>query len=348
MLDFLFQYSLFFAKTATVAISVLIVVIGILAFSAKQKGQLKKGKLEITNLSEKIKETEQEFKHAIYSKKHIKSLEKAEKQKLKEAKKNKTDKNAKDNEDNKPKLFIIEFNGDIKASAVTTLQHCLNAILPIADKKHDEILVKIESGGGMVHSYGFAASQLDRIRQHGIKLTVTIDKIAASGGYMMACVADQIISAPFAIVGSIGVLGQLPNFNKLLENHNIEFEQHTAGEYKRTLTMLGKNDEKARSKFKQELNETHELFKDHIKSYRPDLNIHEIATGEHWYGQIALQKKLVDKIATTDDVILDYYKTHDLFEVNYEHKKSLTEKISQNTQAVLNLIATKLGLINTI
>ncbi len=338
MLDFLFQYSLFFAKTATIAISVLIVTIGIIAFSAKQKGQLKKGKLEITNLSDKIKETEKEFKQAIYTKSYLKILEKQEKLENKKVKKT-------NDIENRPKLFIIDFDGDIKASAVVTLSHCLNAILPLADKKNDEILVKLESSGGMVHSYGLAASQLNRIREHGIKLTVTIDKVAASGGYMMACVADQIIAAPFAIIGSIGVLGQIPNFNKLLESHNIEFEQHTAGEYKRTLTMLGKNDDKARIKFKQELDETHQLFKDHIKSYRPTLNIPQIATGEHWYGQVALKLNLIDNIATSDDIILNYYKTHDLFEVKYEHKKTLTEKIAQNAQAVISLISAKLGII---
>jgi serine protease SohB len=154
---------------------------------------------------------------------------------------------------------------------------------------------------------------------------------------MMACVADKIVSAPFAIIGSIGVVGQVPNFHKLLEKHNIEVEQHTAGEYKRTLTLFGENDSKARAKFKQELEETHQLFKNYITQRRPELNIEEVATGEHWYGQIALEKKLVDKIATSDDLLLDYFKTHNLYEVKYQHKKSLTEKLVNSAQSLMNV-----------
>lgn len=338
MVDFLIQYALFFAKTITIALSVLVVVVGILAFSAKQKNDLKKGQLEIVDLSKKLKETHDTVKQTILSKKSFKNLLKLEAKEEKSKKKDsKKSKHEVDVDDKKPRLFIIEFDGDIKASAVTSLQHCLNAILPIADKNQDEVLVKLESGGGMVHSYGLAASQLDRIRQHGIRLNIAIDKVAASGGYMMACVADNIIAAPFAIIGSIGVLGQVPNFHKLLERNNIDFEQHTAGEFKRTLTMFGENDDKARAKFKEELQETHDLFKNYISNRRHDLDINSVATGEHWYGQVALDKNLVDKIATSDDVILDYYKTHKLYEVKYEHKKSLQEKLTQAAYALLRV-----------
>lgn len=329
MLDLLLQYVLFLAEVTTIAIAVLLVVVGILSFSAKQKKELKSGKLEITNLSEKLKETHDQIKESIYPKSYIKNLLKQEsKDKKAQKKQDKKNKDTDQEANHKPRLFIIEFDGDIKASAVVTLQHTLNAILPIADKTKDEILIKLESAGGMVHTYGLAASQLDRIKQHGIKLNIVIDKVAASGGYMMACVADKIIAAPFAIIGSIGVLGQVPNFNRLLEKHNIEFEQHTAGEFKRTLTMFGKNDSKARHKFQEELELTHDLFKKHITSHRQNLDIENIATGEHWFGQVALEKNLIDKLATSDDIILDYYKTHDLYEVSYEHKKSLSEKLS--------------------
>jgi serine protease SohB len=332
MIDLLLQYLLFLAKTATLSIAILTVVIGILAFSAKQKQALKKGKLEITNLSEQIKETQDEIKQAIYSKKYLKNLIKQE---SKDKKDQKTKKATQINEEQKPKLFVLEFIGDIKASAVTSLQQCINAILPLINKT-DEILIKLESSGGMVHTYGLAASQLDRIKNHGIKLNIAIDKVAASGGYMMACVADRVIAAPFAIIGSIGVIGQIPNFNKFLEKHDIEFEQHTAGEFKRTLTIFGKNDDKARAKFHEELQETHNLFKNYITERRAIVNINEVATGEHWYGQTALDKKLVDEIATSDDILLNYYKTHELFEVKYEHKKSLGEKLSNSAQMTID------------
>ncbi len=339
MADFLFQYFLFLAKTLTLSVSIVCVIAGILIMSAKQKGMLKSGRVVIENLSDKIKDQIDETKSVILSKKEYKSLLKEQTKETKETKKA----NKKTTE-NKPRLFILDFDGDIKASAVTELQHCLNAILPVLDKSKDEILLKLESGGGMVHAYGLAASQLDRIRQRGIKLTITIDKVAASGGYMMACVANNIVAAPFAIVGSIGVIGQLPNFHKLLEKHNIEFEQHTAGEYKRTLTMFGQNDDKARKKFHEELEVTQDLFKKHIRVRRPELDIEEVATGEHWYGYIALEKKLIDQIATSDEIILDYFKTHELYTAKYDHKKSLSEKFASAAQMMINLFKSNLDL----
>ena len=336
MSEILLQYLLFLAKTFTISIAVICVVAGIIITSAKQKTS-KNGRLVIENLSDKIKDQLDETKSVILSKKQYKALLKD--QVKEEKKESKTDKTS----GAKPKLFVLNFDGDIKASAVTELQHCLNAILPVLDKSKDEILLKLESGGGMVHAYGLAAAQLDRIRQRGIKLTVTIDKVAASGGYMMACVANKIVAAPFAIVGSIGVVGQLPNFHKFLEKHSIEFEQHTAGEYKRTLTLFGPNDDKARRKFHEELEVTQELFKKHIQVRRPELDIDSVATGEHWYGQIALDKRLVDQLATSDEIIFDYFKTHNLYTAKYEQKKSFAEKFTSAAQMMINLLKSNLS-----
>lgn len=333
MSEILLQYLLFLAKTFTISIAVICVVAGIIITSAKQKTS-KKGRLVIENLSDKIKDQLDETKSVILSKKQFKLLSKDQAKETKKADKNPAA---------KPRLFVLNFDGDIKASAVTELQHCLNAILPVLDKSKDEILLKLESGGGMVHAYGLAAAQLDRIRQREIKLTVTIDKVAASGGYMMACVANKIVAAPFAIVGSIGVVGQLPNFHKFLEKHSIEFEQHTAGEYKRTLTLFGQNDDKARRKFHEELEVTQELFKKHIQVRRPELDIDSVATGEHWYGQIALDKRLVDQLATSDEIIFDYFKTHDLYTAKYEQKKSFAEKFTSAAQMMINLVKSNLS-----
>lgn len=346
MSDILLQYLLFLAKTFTLSAAILIVFLIILAFSAKQKQSLKNGKLVIEDLSEKIADELNEVKSVILDKKQYKLDLKKQKNKKTNSKDPKDSKDSKDSKDikTKPRLFVLTFDGDIRASAVTDLQSCLNAILPVIDKKQDEILLKLESGGGMVHAYGLAAAQLDRITQRGIKLTIAIDKIAASGGYMMACVADKIVAAPFAIIGSIGVIGQLPNFHKLLEKHSIEFEQHTAGEFKRTLTVFGKNDNKAREKFKDELELTHELFKKYITDRRNNLDINQIATGEHWYGQIALEKNLIDKIATSDDLILDYYKTHSLYSVKYANKKTFTERLTSSTQSLINLFKANIEL----
>ena len=147
------------------------------------------------------------------------------------------------------------------AHEVESLREEITAIISIANPSKDKVLIRLESGGGVVHGYGLAASQLQRIKSAGIPLSVAIDKVAASGGYMMACVADEILAAPFAIVGSIGVIAQIPNFNKILKKNDVEFEQITAGEFKRTLTLFGENTDKAREKFREEIEQTHDLFK---------------------------------------------------------------------------------------
>ena len=228
-----------------------------------------------------------------------------------------------------PHTFFVCFKGSVDAREVKALREEITAILAIA-KPEDEVIVSVESGGGMVHGYGLAASQLARIRQAGIQLTVCVDKVAASGGYMMACVADHVVAAPFAIVGSIGVIAQVPNFHKVLQKNDIDFEQHTAGEFKRTLTMFGHNTDEARGKFKQELEETHQLFKRFVSTYRPQLALEKVATGEHWYGQQALDLHLVDQLSTSDDILMARTQDRRVFEVKYKAKQNLTEKLSQS------------------
>jgi len=221
----------------------------------------------------------------------------------------------------KKSIFVIDFHGDIKASAAQGLSKEISAILSVA-KPEDEVLVRLESSGGMVHAYGFATAELQRIVDKRIKLTVTVDKVAASGGYMMACVADYIIAAPFAVMGSIGVIAQLPNVNKLLKKHDIDIEQHTAGEYKRTLTVLGKNDEKGRTKFLEELEKTHKLFQKHVLTHRKQLAIAEVATGEVWYGQEALEKNLIDALGTSSEYLFKAISEGvNAYHIKWENKK---------------------------
>jgi serine protease SohB len=194
-------------------------------------------------------------------------------------------------------------------------------------KPTDEVVVRLESGGGMVHSYGLASSQLARIRQAGIPLTVCIDKVAASGGYMMACIGQKIISAPFAILGSIGVVAQLPNVNRLLKKHDIDYEVLTAGEYKRTLTVFGENTEKGREKFQQDLDITHQLFKNFVAKYRPQLAIDEVATGEVWLGVAAVDMQLVDELKTSDEYLSERARDAQLYHLHYAQRKSLQERV---------------------
>ena len=230
-------------------------------------------------------------------------------------------------DDTKGRLFVINFDGDVEASAVENMREEITAVISAADK-NDQVLIRLESPGGMVHSYGLAASQLSRIKAANLKLIISVDQVAASGGYMMACVADEILAAPFAIIGSIGVVAELPNFHRLLKHNKVDYEQHTAGEYKRTLTMFSENSEAARTKFKQELEETQELFKQFITNNRPSLDIDKVATGEHWYGTQAIDLGLIDKIQTSDDYIVNMAQDKDVFEISYQIKKTLSEKLS--------------------
>jgi serine protease SohB len=230
---------------------------------------------------------------------------------------------------------VLDFKGDIRASATASLREEVSAILAAA-KDDDQVLVRLENAGGTVHEHGLAASQLVRIKTRGLRLLVSVDKVAASGGYLMACVADEILAAPFAIIGSVGVIAQLPNFHRLLEDKGIDFEQITAGRYKRTLTLFGENTEEGREKLKQELEDVHGLFKEQIAEHRPAVDLERVATGEHWYGIKALELALIDRIATSDDFLLDAGRSHDLYSVRYKRRRSLPERIMAGAESLLS------------
>ncbi|MFW2177023.1 MULTISPECIES: protease SohB [unclassified Moraxella] len=240
-------------------------------------------------------------------------------------------------------VFVLDFYGDIKASHVQQLREEISTILTTAETG-DEVVVRLESGGGMVHAYGLAAAQLARIKDAGLTLTVCVDKIAASGGYMMACVADKILSAPFAVVGSIGVVAQVPNFHDLLEKHDVDVNVFTAGKYKRTVTVFGKNTEEDKAKFQQELEETHTLFQDFVTKYRPQLELDKVATGEHWYGEDAIKLKLVDKLETSDSYIMAKMQDNEVFAIHSRQKPTLAEKLgfAQTAQALVGTVVEKL------
>ena len=327
-MEFLYEYGLFLAKAITFVLAIIAIIVAIAGAAMKQ--QHKKGQLDITDLSEQFKDTEDDIIHALLSDDELKEKEKADKKAEKEQAKadKKAAKAGEEKQPSKAHVFVLDFNGSVDAKEVSSLREEVSAILSVA-KPEDEVFVRLESGGGMVHGYGLASSQLDRIRQHNIPLTVSVDKVAASGGYMMACVANSIISAPFAIVGSIGVIAQVPNFNKLLKKHDIDFEQFTAGEFKRTVTMFGENTEKGKEKFVEELEETHVLFKNFVSERRPSLDMAKVATGEHWFGTTALELGLVDTIQTSDDYLQAKSKSHKVVAIKYEVKKGLAEKFSK-------------------
>ena len=322
--EFLADYIGFLAKTATLVVAIVVILLA--AAMARSKGRRGGGHLQVDKLNDFYKQLRQRLEQAVLDKDQLKAAHKADSKAQKQAKKAGT---------HKPRVFVLDFDGDIKASATDNLRHEITALLSLA-KPQDEVVLRLESGGGMVHSYGLASSQLARIRQAGVPLTVCIDKVAASGGYMMACIGEKIIAAPFAVLGSIGVVAQLPNLHRLLKKHDIDFEVHTAGEYKRTLTIFGENTEKGREKFQQDLETIHELFKGFVARYRPKLAIEEIATGEVWLGLSALDKQLVDELKTSDEYLAERARDADLYHLHYVEKKSLQERVGLAASVALD------------
>ncbi|MFJ2331506.1 protease SohB [Pseudomonas helleri] len=314
-MEFLAEYASFLAKTVTLVVAILVVLVTLAAL--RGRGRKTAGQLQVSKMNEFYKGLRDKLEQSLLSKDQLKSLRKQQA---------KADKKQKKQPEEKPRVFVLDFEGDIKASATESLRHEITALLTLATPS-DEVVLRLESGGGMVHSYGLASSQLARIRQAGIPLTICIDKVAASGGYMMACIGQKIISSPFAILGSIGVVAQLPNVNRLLKKHDIDYEVLTAGEYKRTLTVFGENTEKGREKFQQDLDITHQLFKNFVAQYRPQLEIDQIATGEVWLGVAAVDKLLVDELKTSDEYLSERAKQAQLFHLHYVQRKSLQERV---------------------
>ncbi len=317
----LIDYALFAAKSLTI-----VVFIGMLAMllvrARQHAGEFghdeDSGRLEVVDLNDHYADMTDEIKRATLPpkafKKAMKQERKAEKQRAKAA------------EPKLRRLFVIDFHGDIMATQVSGLREIVSALL-IEAGAEDEVLVRLDNAGGAVHEHGLAASQLLRIRERGIPLTVAVDKVAASGGYLMACVADRIIAAPFAIIGSIGVLAELPNFHRLLERNGIDFELHTAGEHKRTLTLFGENTDEGRGKLREQLEETHQLFKSFIQVYRPNLDLARVATGEYWHGEQALALGLIDGLKTSDDYLLASRDSADLFKLRYKSRKRPLDRL---------------------
>ncbi|MGE8392239.1 protease SohB [Pseudomonas sp. BIGb0427] len=330
-MEFLAEYASFLAKTATLVIAILIVLSAIAGLRGKgrRKGG---GQLQVNKLNEFYKDLRERLESSLLDKAQLKALRKQQA---------KAEKQLKKKPEEKSRVFVLDFDGDIKASATESLRHEISAVLSLATAQ-DEVVLRLESGGGMVHSYGLAASQLARIRQAGVPLTVCIDKVAASGGYMMACIGDKIVSAPFAILGSIGVVAQLPNVNRLLKKHDVDFEVFTAGEYKRTVTVFGENTEKGREKFQEDLDITHQLFKDFVSRYRPQLHIDDVATGEVWLGVAALNKQLVDQLMTSDEYLSQRAREANLYHLHFAERKSLQERVGLAASGSLEHLAVKL------
>lgn len=320
MHKFLIDYGLFLAETLTLACAFVVLIV--LIVRGLRSGRELRGRehLEVRHLNQRLRDLADALLSEMLDEDALKRHDKQRRTEDKARRKGRRD------ELPRSRLFVLDFEGDIEATQTAALREEISTILQVAQPQ-DEILLRLESAGGLVHSYGLAASELRRLREHGLRLTVAVDKIAASGGYMMACVADQIIAAPFAVLGSIGVVAQLPNFHRWLKKNDIDVELHTAGEFKRTLTLFGENSEAARRKFEAELEDTHALFKSFVSDNRPQVAIAQVATGEHWYGTRALAMKLVDHLKTSDDYLLERAHECEVYEIRYKIHRGLRERL---------------------
>ena len=322
MLEYVFDYGLFLATLGTVVVA--IVVVGGFIVSEMRRGAEQRG-LTVEHLNRRFEELGDTVSRAVLGKAQFKQTAKQRKAERKELDKKGS---------RRQRVFVIDFKGDIRATATTSLREEVSAILAVASEG-DRVLVRLENAGGTVHEHGLAASQLLRIRQKELPLIIAVDKVAASGGYLMACVASHIIAAPFAIIGSIGVIAQLPNFNRWLEEKGVDFEQVTAGRFKRTLTLFGKNTEEGREKLREEIEDVHDLFKTQIATHRPQLDVEQVATGEYWYGTRALELGLIDEIRTSDDFLAEAVAEADLYKVSYKRRLPLPERILAGAESLL-------------
>lgn len=379
-MSYLYQYLLFLAQAVTIAVVVLVIFSGLASLgSRRSQGGASDGHLTVTKLNEQLEDTRNDLRSMLLDKDAFKELSKREaKQRKREAKltaknaaksmpKSDSDETADAEETTevasegtdsstgidgrlqvaeplpgRPRLFVIDFEGDIQASRVEQLRREITALLTVASLE-DEVLVRVESPGGLVHAYGLAASQLARVRDRKIPLTVAVDKVAASGGYMMAAVANRILSAPFAVVGSIGVVAQVPNVHRLLKKNDIDVEVLTAGKYKRTLTVVGENTEEGREKFIEELEVTHALFQEHIAHFRPAVDVAAVATGEAWYGERAIAMQLVDELITSDDYLLSACGERDVLLLKWQVEKKPLDRLLERTQLLVSAVMRRLA-----
>lgn len=303
-MEYVFDYLSFLAKALTVIAAVVVIIV---AAGSRRSHRPPEGRVQVVRINDRLRGMRSALQHALTPAARHRKLVREENREQKRERKTASD---------RARVFVVNFKGDLAASQLDCLRNEITAILTSA-REEDEVVVRIESTGGLVHAYGLAASQLARVKEKGIRLVAAIDKVAASGGYMMASVADRIVTAPFAIVGSIGVVAQMPNVHRFLKKRDVDVELLTAGEYKRTLTVFGQNTDSGRAKMQEEIEDIHALFKSFVGEHRPDVDLDAVGTGEAWYGQRAIDRKLVDQLCTSDEYLVAACDDKDVFEVRW-------------------------------
>ncbi len=350
MIEFLSNYGLFTLKLVTVLVALAALGAFVSALVAQHQDHAADGHLEVTKLNDRMDADRRALRAALLDPQLLRLEAKQKRRRDKaeqKAKKREYQRALKqpvadaDQAETKQTVYVLDFRGDLQASGVSTLRREITAVLAAA-RPSDEVVLRLESGGGLVHSYGLCASQLRRIVDADLKLTICVDKIAASGGYMMACVGHHLIAAPFAVIGSIGVVAQLPNFHRLLQKHDIDFEMVTAGKHKRTLTVFGKNTPEGRRKFEEEIEETHGLFKEFVRAQRPSVDVDQVGTGEIWFGTQAIERQLVDEVLTSDQYLRQACDRADVFEVRFQPKRRLQDRIATSLEQGVERVITRL------
>ena len=348
-MEFLTEYGMFLIKVATIVIAVIVLLGALTASGSKHRRGGKKGAIKVTQLNDHFDEMRDTLRRSVLDKDELKVVYKEEKKEAKVKKKEKKEQHKKEQHkdsgdiqvsERKKRVYVLNFKGNLAAEAVSSLREEITAVLSLAEPR-DEVLLRLESPGGMLHAYGLASSQLLRIKNEKIPLTICVDKVAASGGYMMACLADRLVVAPFAIIGSIGVLVQLPNFYRALKKHDVDYEIVSAGEYKRTLSIFGEITKKGKEKVQEDVETIHGIFKKWVKDHRPSVDIDKISTGETWVGMQAKEKYMVDDIRTSDECIVTACDSADVYEVEFEIRKSLQDKLGSVFEGTIEKLFTK-------
>lgn len=246
------------------------------------------------------------------------------------------------------KVAVLKFKGDIRASARFAFAKLVDEVVLNA-REFKEVVVVVESPGGGVSEYGMLFAELERMRkcEENFQLTVVVDTVAASGGYLMSLPAHKILAAPFAMVGSIGVVSFIPNIRELLEANKIKPRTFTAGDFKRTVTLTDEGDEKSAEQYKQQLALIHEQFKQALKKYRPQVELEKVATGEAWLASTTVEKELqlVDGLNTSHALLLEMNQSFDLVEYSSKaERKTFLKRIlgcDDENQSIVDQIVTK-------
>ncbi len=313
-MNFWIDFGGFALRSFWIAAMIALVVVIPIIFGARTQKRREED-VKVSSLDERFDLMEAQIRVATDGAKGAKAF-------LKERKKA-----AKLHDDSAKRVYLVAFKGDPMASGHAAFARKITAALMAARAGKDEIVVTLHSPGGLVSAYGLMAAQMQRVRRAGVELTACVDQVAASGGYMMAVVANRIVAAPFAVVGSIGVVAQVPNVNRLLKKIDVDYEELTAGEHKRPISVLAPITDEGREHFRHKLEETHVAFKDFVRENRPALNVEAVGDGDYWYATDALKLGLIDAISTSDEYLMNQRGKARLFVSDAPEKKTLMKAL---------------------